>query len=224
MTSGTEPKLTLLFHGAEAKIYKTEVLGQVALLKHRYSKSYRIPELDTALRKSRTKQEANCLSKAYLAGVKVPKMLKSIAKEGKIWIEYLPYKTGKIFFEAHKTADAYSNNVVEACKIFGQMVARLHNNHIIHGDLTTSNIIVSGEEPMVYIIDFGLGFKSRKQEDKAVDIHCMEQAILTTHLNSTILIETILSAYEKESDDWETIHRRLEKVRERGRKRAGAAG
>ena len=90
----------------------------------------------------------------------------------------------------------------------------MHNASIIHGDLTTSNIIVHDK---VYFIDFGLGFVSTKIEDKAVDLHIIKKALESKHyLHAEECFHYLLEGYTKENKDVEMILRRLEKVEKRG--------
>ena len=55
----------------------------------------------------------------------------------------------------------------------------LHKHGIVHGDPTTSNMILKGDE--VYLIDFGLAEYSDSVEKRAVDLHLMKTAIKSTH-------------------------------------------
>jgi TP53 regulating kinase-like protein len=61
----------------------------------------------------------------------------------------------------------------------GRIVGELHAHGVVHGDLTTSNVIVRGEG--LVVIDFGLGFHSTGVEDQAVDLHLLERSIDATH-------------------------------------------
>ncbi len=103
---------------------------------------------------------------------------------------------------------------VNVIKKLGEQVSKLHANDLIHGDLTTSNVLLSGED--VFIIDFGLGFVSKKIEDKAVDLHLLKQALEAKHFgNWEKLFESFLKGYY--FDDAEKIVERLEVVEKRGR-------
>jgi len=98
---------------------------------------------------------------------------------------------------------------------FGKKIAKLHNVHIIHGDLTTSNILVQDK---VYFIDFGLGFVSTKIEDKAVDLHLIKKALESKHYDcAEECFQYILEGYEAESNEFKEIMNRIEKVEKRGR-------
>ena len=162
-----------------------------------------------AIRKSNTRKEAKLLQKAA-EHIPVPKVIDSNDKTMTIKME---------FIEGKKLRDAIQD--INKKKIFievGKKIALLHNQDIIHGDLTTSNIIV---HDTVYFIDFGLGFVSTKIEDKAVDIHLIKKALYSKHHNEAEeCFKYILEGYEQESKDFKQIMTRLEKVEKRGRYKA----
>ena len=114
-----------------------------------------------------------------------------------------------------------SPNQKKICTMIGEQIATIHNEHIIHGDLTTSNMMLQGEK--LVLIDFGLAFFSHKVEDKAVDLRLLKQALESKHYkHAEVLIEDILASYLKKSDDGDEVLKRLEKVENRGRyKRKG---
>ena len=100
----------------------------------------------------------------------------------------------------------------------GQQTAKLHENHIIHGDLTTSNTILSSKNNKVYIIDFGLGFISQRIEDKAVDLHLIKQALEAKHFqNHKDLFKQFLKTYKQEYKESSQVLEQLKKVESRGR-------
>lgn len=76
----------------------------------------------------------------------------------------------------------------------GNAISKLHSQ-IIHGDLTTSNIMISNNhnEDRVIFIDFGLSYSdSLTIEDKAVDLYVLERSLEVTHPNIKIVSENIL--------------------------------
>ncbi|MBU0635873.1 Kae1-associated serine/threonine protein kinase, partial [Candidatus Micrarchaeota archaeon] len=151
--------MKLIKRGAEAVLYKTKHWKQDALLKKRIPKKYRTAILDEKIRKQRTKQEAILLHHAKKATVRTPTLLKVDKKKHQLWMEWIPGKALKtVLGKQH----------ANWCKAIGKKIALLHTAGIIHGDLTTSNIIVSGKE--LVFVDFGLGFFSNKIEDRAVDL------------------------------------------------------
>jgi len=94
----------------------------------------------------------------------------------------------------------------------------LHNHLIIHGDLTTSNMILNKE---IYFIDFGLSFFSEKAEDKAVDLHLLKEGLESKHYRIwEECFRCALEAYRKEANKSSETLKRLEIVEKRGRYRA----
>eukprot|EP01039_Chlorochromonas_danica_P021897 gene21897-27127_t len=76
----------------------------------------------------------------------------------------------------------------------------MHDCDVVHGDLTTSNIMVrrvneSDQYNSVVFVDFGLGAMKATPEDKAVDLYVLERAFISTHPNSESLVQSILESY-----------------------------
>ena len=100
-------------------------------------------------------------------------------------------------------------------KEFGRQISILHNHDIIHGDLTTSNVILHQDK--VYLIDFGLSFYSTKIEDRAVDMHLLYQALEAKHyITFKEDFVAILDGY-KFSKNYKMVLDRLKVVEQRGR-------
>ena len=78
-------------------------------------------------------------------------------------------------------------NVREA----GRMVGKLHSAGIVHGDLTTSNMIM--REKRCVLIDFGLSQVSSEIETRGVDIHVFFQTLESM----TDKAETLKSAFSE---------------------------
>ena len=117
--------------------------------------------------------------------------------------------------EVYETKDYWSKVNNKILESIGEQISKLHDNNIIHGDLTTSNMIV--KEGKVYFIDFGLGFISNKIEDKAVDLHLLKQALESKHHeNWEESFNEILRGYNK-SKNFKDVINRLDKVERRGR-------
>lgn len=194
--------MTLIYEGAEAKIHYKD--GTV--IKERIQKLYRHESIDHVIRRTSTRREAKLLQKAA-NHIPVPEVFESCDKKMIIKME---------FIEGKKLRDAMEE--VNKKKIFtkvGKKIAKLHNEQIIHGDLTTSNILIQDK---VYFIDFGLGFVSTKIEDKAVDLHLIKKALHSKHYkHAKECIEFIVEGYKKESKDFDAVMKRLEKVEKRGR-------
>src|SRR5207302_11045061 len=85
----------LIKRGAEAELRRTEFLGRAAVDKVRVPKSYRVPELDDGLRRSRIRIEARLMAEARAAGVPVPIIYDIDLVEAKIVMEYVAGPTLK---------------------------------------------------------------------------------------------------------------------------------
>ena len=195
----------LIQQGAEAKIY----LVDDKIVKDRISKKYRIPELDKKIRKRRTKAEAKLLTKAS----KIISCPEPLAEPGEGRMIHMPYIDGLKLAETLDDFDLKKQK--EICKTIGEQVAKIHDNEIIHGDLTTSNMIFKNGE--IFFIDFGLGFISHKLEDRAVDLHVLKEALEAKHFtNWKALFEQVQKGY-KLSKDAEKVFERLKAVEKRGR-------
>ena len=200
----------LIAQGAEAKLF----LNENIVSKQRIEKSYRHPALDNQIRRQRTKREARILTKALALKANVPKVLNTNKKgessdKFNLEIEFIDGEKLAEFLN-----DYPEGKQKEVMKKLGEETATLHENNIIHGDLTTSNTILRNSK--VYIIDFGLGFISAKIEDKAVDLHLIKQALEAKHWkNWEDLFKEFLEGYKhKEAKE---IIERLKVVEKRGR-------
>ncbi|EMP35735.1 TP53-regulating kinase [Chelonia mydas] len=98
----------------------------------------------------------------------------------------------------------------------------MHDDDLIHGDLTTSNMLLRPpvEELDLVLIDFGLSFISGLPEDKGVDLYVLEKAFLSTHPNTDTLFEALLKKYSTTSKKSSPVIKKLDEVRLRGRKRS----
>jgi len=145
--------------GAEAVLRKGALIGRQVVIKERIKKNYRIAELDSKLRKERTRAEARLLNRAKIAGVDCPTVLE--VEEFSLTMDFL--------HGTHPEMGAKESGLA------GEMLAKLHSAGIIHGDFTPVNLMES--EGRLYAIDFGLGFFSDDVEDKAVDVFTMVKAL-----------------------------------------------
>ena len=154
----------LIAKGAESNIVKSSYLGENAVLKDRISKNYRIPEIDSKIRRARTKLEAKLLSDAKRAGVITPVLYDVDLNNKAILMQEI---------EGQMLKDVINDDL--AFKI-GEEISKLHQFNIIHGDITTSNILLNDKNQLVFI-DFGLGRYSDLEEDKAVDLLVLKKSL-----------------------------------------------
>jgi TP53 regulating kinase-like protein len=196
----------VIYSGAEAHLY----LENDRLVKERISKGYRHEFIDNMKRKYPTRKEYKILLKAKKVGMNVPEVFQVDENEMKVVMEYLKGDNLKNTLD-----DYHKKKREEVCKLIGEQVALMHDNNIIHGDLTTSNMILKDDK--VFFIDFGLGSISLKLEDKAVDIHLLKQAFESKHYEHfEDSFKFVLKGYKKSENYKETLER-LEMVEKRGR-------
>ena len=198
----------IIAQGAEAKIF----LEKGNILKNRFKKSYRIGEIDEKLRGFRTRREAKILQKLESINFSSPRLIFTDNKEN-IIIENVK---GKLLKDVLELSDYKS-----LCSEIGMKIAVLHNNSIIHGDLTSSNIILNKVSKEVCFIDFGLSFFSEKAEDRAVDLHLLKEALESKHYKIwKKCFKCSVEAYKKTAKKSIETLNRLEIVEKRGRYRA----
>jgi Kae1-associated kinase Bud32 len=196
---------SVIQRGAEAVLYRE---GN-RLVKERVRKGYRLPELDEEIRKRRTKLEVGLLERARRAGISAPNA--EMAERHVIKMDYIDGDRVKDVLNGMSSGE--QKNV--AGKI-GAMVAALHSADIVHGDLTTSNMILLGKD--LYVIDFGLGKVSHKVEDKATDLFLLWEAIQSTHFEiSQVLWKKIINTYMQKYSTAPEVMQRLEKIGQRRR-------
>jgi TP53 regulating kinase-like protein len=195
-----------------------ENAGSPVLVKERLKKGYRIQELDSEIRKQRTRWEARLLDRAARAGVPVPRVME--VDESRIMMEFI---SGTKVKEALNGLPAAKR--IYICNYIGKCIAKLHSAGIIHGDLTTSNMIMgAGEQagdkglPSVWFVDFGLGKVSGKIEDQAVDLHLLWEALKAAHHNCLgECWDNVIKAYAKDYRHAADVLRRVEKIKKRRR-------
>jgi Kae1-associated kinase Bud32 len=186
--------------GAEARLEFTD--GKV--VKERHSKDYRHPKLDTKIREERTEQEARIMREARKNGVNVP----GVEKTGSDTLEMDEV-------DGSQLRDSLEDNL-DAMRLLGENAAKLHGADIIHGDLTTRNAMLS-ENGQLFLIDFGLAFRSPRTEDKAIDIHLLKQVLESSHPEiADSAWDNFVEGYRDYGDSGEALER-LEEVEKRGR-------
>ncbi|CAG9571154.1 unnamed protein product [Danaus chrysippus] len=231
--------LKILKQGAEAKLYICNYLGKPTLIKERFRKHYRHPDLDTSITKERIKNEARSIVRCKSAGIKTPSLYLVDFERRRIYMQHfersITVKDFLIYYKKVNHSAGDNNSLDSLVKSIGETVRKLHDNNIIHGDLTTSNMLLIEKEPSdveddtrwlnnknieLVLIDFGLSFIDSSSEDKGVDLYVLERALLSTHNDYHNLFEKILTAYKcySKSNIKEVISK-FEDVRARGRKR-----
>ncbi|CAD7696580.1 unnamed protein product [Ostreobium quekettii] len=206
---------SLVRQGAEARVWEAPFLERPAIVKQRFSKKYRAAELDERLTLSRIKQEARSMLRARKLGVLTPVLYMVEYGSACLYMEKVAGRTVKDVVAELEAADRL-NPLLDA---IGRAVARMHDGGLIHGDLTTSNLMVREGDGRLVIIDFGLSSYSKLSEDKGVDLYVMERAFTSAHAGLEGAFERVLEAYKGASKYWSSVLNRFAEVRMRGRKR-----
>ena len=185
--------------GAESNIVKTSYLGRRAVLKDRIPKGYRISQIDDKIRRARTKEEAKLLSDAKRAGVRTPVLYDINLADKSILMEEIE---GPMLKEVIDSSLAFR---------IGREIAKLHGADIIHGDITTSNIML--QDNQLVFIDFGLGRYSQLEEDKAVDLLVLKKSLQSIDYNLAVeYFDEVLKGYGDDS-----IVKKIADIESRGR-------
>lgn len=198
----------LLKKGAEADLFLEEWHGRRAVMKMRVPKKYRLSKLDEQIRIYRTIHEPQLMHEAKRAGVPTPTIFLVDTRNTTIIMEYIEgVQVKRLLGEDTK------NERRRLCTKIGELIGKLHEHGIVHGDLTTSNMILNSEGK-IFIVDFGLGEKKNELEAKGVDLHLMKRALQSTHFRfAEECFDAVIEGYSKFVDA-ETVKSVLEKIRE----------
>ena len=199
--------------GAEAVLEPGHHLARPVLAKRRLPKGYRHPALDAQLRDARTRDEANLLVAARLAGVPVPLVYDADRAGATIVLEPVAGPTLREQLERDDAADAQRR-----LEQLGRLLSRLHRAGLVHGDPTASNVLVPSDGRALVLLDFGLGSFSEDPEERGVDLHLVEEALEATDARAADLVAALLRGYGDGLVE-SAARKRLEAIRERGRYR-----
>ncbi|KAJ0301157.1 hypothetical protein COL5a_007709 [Colletotrichum fioriniae] len=262
LTHQTSTPPTLITQGAEARLYHTTHLSpnRPAALKYRPPKPYRHPTLDARLTRSRILAEARVLAKCRREGCPVPALYALDEVAGWLMLEWIPgapvrvrinewlgerrRRTTTAAISEEGTSDATTappppppkkdpTGIKHLMRRMGTAIGQMHKIGIVHGDLTTSNMMLrppkspsdadDNNDPLdgqVFIIDFGLASQSTSDEDRAVDLYVLERAFGSTHPRAEAYFQDVLDAYRDSYKQAPVTLKKLEDVRMRGRKRS----
>jgi TP53 regulating kinase-like protein len=198
----------LMRKGAEASLFLEEWHERKVIMKKRLPKNYRLPKLDEQIRTYRTIHEPQLIHRAKEAGVPTPAIFMINAKSSTIIMEFIEGKQVKQVLN-----DLEQEERLRLCRCVGELIGQLHDHDIIHGDLTTSNMILTPGNEVVFV-DFGLGEYSAELEIRGVDLHLMKRAFQSTHYRyAKECFEAVMKGYEKITGK-RTMKSILEKIKE----------
>ncbi|KAH6610820.1 tyrosine kinase [Trichoderma cornu-damae] len=237
LTNGASTPPTLISQGAEGRLYKTTYLlpDIPCALKYRPPKPWRHPVLDRRLTRHRILSEARILSKCRRDGLRVPSVYALDEAAGWLMLEWIHGTPVRVNINARlggRTEGIEGDDELrDLMRRIGTAVGRMHSIGIIHGDLTTSNMMLDppaggqtdgagGLEGEIVIIDLGLASGGVHDEDRAVDLYVLERAFGSTHPRAECIFGEVLDAYKKSFKQAGVALKKLEEVRMRGRKRS----
>ncbi|CAK1543636.1 unnamed protein product [Leptosia nina] len=232
-------EMKLFKQGAEAKLFVCNYLGKPTLVKERFKKHYRHPALDENITKERIKNEARSIVRCKAVGVKTPSLYLVDFERRRIYMQHFEISiTVKDFIIQIKKGESGDSDASldSLARKIGETVRKLHESNIIHGDLTSSNMLLVPKNPSpndanwtqqdieLVMIDFGLSRSDSNAEDMGVDLYVLERAIISTHNDCPNLFTQVLDAYsniksKKKSFNIKEVLNKFEEVRARGRKR-----
>ena len=204
----------LIKKGAEASLYLEMWHDRKVVMKRRLPKKYRIPELDMMIRSQRTVHEPNIIHKAKEAGVPTPTIFMVDVAEANIIMEFVEGKQVKEVLDHVSSEERLSLS-----SLIGRMIGRLHKHGIIHGDLTTSNMILTPYGKVVFV-DFGLSERSVELEPKGVDLHLMKRALQSTHYkHAKECFKAVMNGYAEAVGEEEAkkVTSKIREIEKRGR-------
>jgi len=204
----------LLKKGAEASLFFSEWHNRKAILKVRFPKRYRPAQLDEQIRSYRTIHEPQLIHEAKIAGVVTPLIYMVNVPQSTIIMEYIEGIPVKQIL--NKTSKPNRHSI---CVQIGQSIGRLHCHGLIHGDLTTSNMIRSSKGKLVFV-DFGLGEKNTELEAQGVDLHLLKRALQSTHYQCwEECLESVLCGYSSilGIEGAEKVYEKIREIERRGR-------
>ncbi len=199
----------LLKRGAEAELRRTTYLGREAVEKSRVPKGYRLSALDEELRRVRIRTEAKLMGEARAAGVAVPILYDIDLVGNRLVMEFIDGPTAKAVL------DRGGKEAMAVCRKAGETIARLHTADLVHGDLTTSNMILRGGR--LVMIDFSLGEKTRSVESKGVDLRLLKEALTSAHRHGPEYYEAVVRTYRRRYPKAAEVLAKVREIEERGR-------
>ncbi|MDG7011482.1 MAG: Kae1-associated serine/threonine protein kinase [Nitrososphaerota archaeon] len=203
----------LLYRGAEADVVLGDWQGLPAVFKVRKPLTYRLASLDQEIRRQRTVHEAEMIRHAKRAGVATPFLYHLDLQASTMVMEYIG---GKMLRDL---AGHMAEKDVEGPFFkFGEGVARLHAAGMMHGDLTTANV-VSREGSLVFL-DFGLAHRTSRLEDHAVDLRLIKETLVGAHPGiSRAALDAFFRGYEAKAGTprFRRVRSQLRNIERRGR-------
>jgi TP53 regulating kinase and related kinases len=203
-----------LHRGAEADLFLSQMPPWKAVVKRRVRKAYRNEELDAKIRKERTVKEASAIREAKVAGARAPSILGLDLERYSIIMTFIDGTVARDAIDP--MGDARRFSLLEE---LGRQVGFLHSAGIVHGDLTTSNVILP-DDGKPFLLDFGMAARTLEPEDRGTDLHLLQRSLIATHaLDATSSFKRVAKGYRESAGDAiaESSLRKAAEISRRGR-------
>jgi Kae1-associated kinase Bud32 len=203
----------LLYRGAEADVVRGRWQGLDSVFKVRKPLGYRLPVLDEAIRRQRTIREAEMIRLAKRAGVMAPFLYFVDVPGSTLVMEFVDGERIKDLIGS-MSPKAMDDVFFE----FGQAVARLHSAGIMHGDLTTANVV--RRDGRLVFVDFGLSLRTGRLEDHAVDLRLIKETLVGAHPSiAPDALEALYRGYAAVAGEprFRSVLKQLQNIERRGR-------
>ena len=117
--------MELVKQGAEARIYNTVLFGLDVIVKERFSKAYRHPDLDKTLRTKQFANELRSILKCSKLGLNVATVLYADVPNCKLFMKRINGVTVKEWLN-QREGKFTSKECKKLCKNLGKCIATLH--------------------------------------------------------------------------------------------------
>jgi Kae1-associated kinase Bud32 len=184
--------------------------GRAAVEKVRLPKAYRHERLDDEIRRARIRTEARLMAEARRLGISVPILYDVDLARHRLVMEYVDGPQVKEVLQKRLADPA------PVARAVGRLAGTLHANGIVHGDLTTSNML--WRDGRIHAIDLSMGEKTDSVESQGVDLRLLKEAWTSAHFDLQGLFESeVLAAYREAHAGADAAIAKLAEIEERGR-------
>ncbi|MGA1849064.1 MAG: bifunctional N(6)-L-threonylcarbamoyladenine synthase/serine/threonine protein kinase [Thermoplasmatota archaeon] len=204
----------ILGRGAEAITTYQEFGNIPAVRKFRTPKGYRIPELESRLTGYRIRNEARMLKAIRSTGVRTPYVLDVDIGGNSIMMELLD---GPRLASILNVLDVGTQ--MEAMRMMGSLIGSIHSGGMVHGDLTTSNFIITSLQDGLKLgmIDCSLSERTEEIEKMGVDLRLFFEVFTSTHPDLASIEYCFWEGYNDTNPDAGRIRDKLKDITRRGR-------
>ena len=192
-----------LYLGAEAEVWRGTWMGQPAVRKQRRLRSWRHPDLDDRLGRRRMLAEARLMGRLYKSGLNIPVLYDCDIKEQQLVMSNVP---GRPLIELLNDDSIDDVTMMKHLQSAGYSIRMLHRQAIVHGDLSTNNIMITPSGEAV-LIDFGLAKIEFETELYGIDLHVLFEILGASHPHRENAMEAVLQGYKQCEQDLGTAEK-----------------